>query len=193
MTDHDAVAAPRRRNWALPAALAGALLLGLSTGGTYATLWQREAAVSNTHLQAGALGVVATGTPVWRDGLGVIDPATYPVRPGDTLTVEQAYQITREGTNLNVEPTLTLGEPLPAGVTATYTLSVDAGAPTEPTAVGSPSDILSSGIGADVLPVTAVVTLTIGGTAAAGGSAAVEIPEIALEVQQVRAGAGYTS
>lgn len=137
-----------RRAWVRPVVIGAALILGagIGTGGTFA-LWNDPGSAGPAALTTGDLSVTVVGTPVWtqterwQDGAVVkttpqpVDPATFLVRPGDTLVFEQAFTTLLRGHNLEGSVTVGLNGSLPAN--ATYVIYQGTTALSAPTALGA--------------------------------------------------------
>ena len=116
------------QGWFIP--LAVALLVALGTaGGTY-TLWSDHDTPAQL-ISTGDLKVHGLADPSWQDTSPdvpgtprVIDPATFVVRPGDTLAVTIPFQTTVRGENMRTELTVDWSDDdaVPPGVTGTFRL-----------------------------------------------------------------------
>ena len=133
--------------------------------------------------------------------------------PGDTLVVTQEFRARLEGDNVAARVTVSWSEEpvVPDGVTATYVVTTPDGRTGAVTPLGSPVVVPSAPdhLTPDVLagwgdgPWRLVVTVSLsgdvvvrapGGSGAAGpgGDAAVTLGSVELELDQVRAGEGFT-
>lgn len=143
-----------RRAWVRPVVVGAALVLGagIGTGGTFA-LWNGGDIAASATVTTGDLSVKVAGTPVWtqterwQDGAVVkttpqaVDPATFLIRPGDTLVFEQAFTTFLRGHNLEGSVTVSLNGSLPAN--ATYVVLNGATALSAPTALGTTATALT--------------------------------------------------
>lgn len=91
-----------RRHHAVKAIAAGALAVGLLTagGGTFSR-WYEEQPLTHSTIASGHLAMTPVGNAEWRDqNDAVIDPATYRMVPGDTVTLTATTEIDAVGDNL---------------------------------------------------------------------------------------------
>lgn len=117
-----------RTRWRLPALAGVALVAGMAAGGGTFALWSADAATPAQIVNAGNLDIAA-GAVTWTEtstdvpsSPQTIDPATFLVRQGDTVTAEFAFTTTLQGDNMLGQLSVDWTDPsaLPAGVTATY-------------------------------------------------------------------------
>jgi alternate signal-mediated exported protein len=81
------------------ATAAGVILL-MGGAGTLAS-WNSSAdAGSSQTVSSGQLSVTADAAGVWKSGSTVIDPSTFLIVPGDTLTYTQDFDLAASGDNL---------------------------------------------------------------------------------------------
>ena len=121
-----------QRGWLLPIGVA--VLAGLgAAGGTFA-LWSDQDTTEARMVSSGELNVTSRGVPTWQetstdvaDAPQEIDPATFLVRPGDSVAVAIPFATSLRGDNLDTELRVdwSTESAAPDGVTGTYTL-VDA-------------------------------------------------------------------
>lgn len=88
----------------------------LAAGGGTFSEWYEEQQLTPGTVPAGELPMASVTAPVWTDQKGTIDPATYRMIPGDTVTFTTSTKITAVGDNLTaslaVDPTgLTVDDP----------------------------------------------------------------------------------
>ncbi|OMH36717.1 alternate-type signal peptide domain-containing protein [Tersicoccus sp. Bi-70] len=91
-----------RRHHAVKAIAAGALAVGLLTagGGTFSR-WYEEQPLTHSTIASGHLAMTPVGNAQWRDqNNAVIDPATYRMVPGDTVTLTATTEVDAIGDNL---------------------------------------------------------------------------------------------
>ncbi len=142
---------------------AGAIVLGVGAG-TLASWVVTGTPPSATILASGTLDfqdeVLVPGTEgtVWMDASiplepRRIDPETFLVSAGDILRMGRMFTLHADGDNLEYELRVEWADPadLPAGVTATFTLTED------------PTDLPGSTIHADHVPLGTPVTLPVAG------------------------------
>lgn len=91
---------PWRRH-ATRAVVAGALAVGLLTagGGTFSRWYESQPLTGDT-ISSGQLSMTPATTTRWNDQNGPIDPASYRMVPGDTVTFATDTTITAVGDNL---------------------------------------------------------------------------------------------
>ena len=158
-------------------AVAAVLTASVMSSATYA-LWSSDAEASIGVLRSGDLDLELVGDVRWAEtspGLGdhavaaTDGTADHVAVPGDSFTVTQRFRTTLEGDNLRARLTVSWlpTGPVPAGVQGTYVVTPPSGAPSAPTALGTPLT-LPSGAGAS-LPLgtgewTLVATLVWNGT-----------------------------
>lgn len=92
-----------RRMWkAIGASVAAAALL--VGGGTTFAKWYEEQNVAASNLATGELSMTTATGATWKDQTGnTIDPATYKMVPGDTVTYTGSTTITAVGDNLKAK------------------------------------------------------------------------------------------
>lgn len=109
---------------------AGIVLL-LGGGGTLA-YWNAEAGAGAGTINAGTLAITAGAAGTWEDQNGSIDPSTFLVVPGDTLTFTRTFTIEATGDNLVADLSVDDAGILPQDwddeLTTTAVYSVDGGA-----------------------------------------------------------------
>ena len=203
-----------RRSWVRPVVVGAALVLGagIGTGGTFA-LWNGPATAGSAALTTGDLSVTMVGPQVWtqterwQDGTEVkttpqpVNPATFLVRPGDTLVFEQAFTTLLRGHNLEGSVTVSLDGSLPTG--ATYVIYQGATALSAPTALGTAASapggsttLLLPGNDAGItsnLTVKVTIPFAVDGPNAVAGSSnplAVSGGQLKITLDQVRTEAG---
>ena len=124
-----------------------------------------------------------------------IDPAKFLATPGDTFRVTQSFTSTLEGENMlgKIAVRWAQPQPLPAGVTATYTLKAPAlPAGSSPKALGQPVSIPELPVG--TASWTVEVNLAFDGTKADRFSDPTELAKlgnIVVDLDQVRTGKGF--
>lgn len=207
---HERTAASSR-GWVRPVVIGSALLVGvgLGTGGTFALWNDGTSSAQGSIIRTGDLELALVGTPQWQetstDVAGTprsIDPATFLVRPGDTVRVTQQATAKVQGDNLNATFQVNLsGASLPTGVTATATI-LDGATVLGSGPAGSPVTISQPVVGNDA-GVTRNVTVRIDVAVAASVPDLVRAPGTANDVPafslgtlgisltQVRAGGGF--
>jgi alternate signal-mediated exported protein len=109
---------------------AGIVLL-LGGGGTLA-YWNAEAASGAGTINAGTLALTPGAAGAWADENGPINPSTFLVVPGDTLTFTRTFTISATGNNLvadlDIDDTGVLSEDWDDELTASAVFSTDDGA-----------------------------------------------------------------
>lgn len=112
------------------ASVAGAVGIALLLGGAGSfALWNDSATVDAGTINAGSLtlsaGTVADG--VWKNitvgHVGVIDPASFHMVPGDTVQYTRTLTITGVGDDLSATLTPTFPAPLTGNFTSTFAVS----------------------------------------------------------------------
>jgi alternate signal-mediated exported protein len=99
-------------------AIAGAAGIALLLGGAGSfALWNAESTVAGGSITSGTLNMTTVNSAVWTDTTTnkVIDPSTFRIVPGDTITVNQKITITGTGDDLTATLTnngATLAGPL---------------------------------------------------------------------------------
>lgn len=131
-----------QRNWLLPIGVA--VLAGIgAAGGTFA-LWSDHDTAQAQFVSSGDLKISSLSAPTWHETSPdvtatprVIDPATFLLRPGDSITVAIPFETTLRGDNLHTELSVdwSAESGLPHGVTGTYTLVDSRGNPLHKTPV----------------------------------------------------------
>lgn len=81
------------------ATAAGVILL-MGGAGTLASWNSSATAGAGQTISAGSLGVTSAGAGVWKSGTTVINPTTFKIVPGDTLTYVQTFNLNATGDNL---------------------------------------------------------------------------------------------
>jgi len=136
------------------AAAAGTALL-LGGAGTFA-LWNSSATVNAGSITAGTLALTANTDGVWKNGTTTIDPTTYRIVPGTTLTFTQTLAITATGDSLSAALTN-------SGITGSGTLA--SLVTTAMTVTSSSSNVTVSGstvtVASAATPAAVKVTVTV--------------------------------
>jgi alternate signal-mediated exported protein len=139
-------------------AIAGAAGIALLLGGTGSfALWNATSSVSGGTITSGTLNMATVGSPVWTDTNTntVIDPSTFRIVPGNTITVNQKITIT--GTGNDISATLTNNGAKLAG-----TLASSLGTPTvvQTLTASDNTPIAGDTVTVGKLPVTVNATVT---------------------------------
>jgi len=90
------------------ATAAGVILL-MGGAGTLASWNSSATAGASQAITAGSLSVTAAGAGTWKSGATTINPSTFKIVPGDTLTYTQTFNVAATGDNLLFTVTSTPG------------------------------------------------------------------------------------
>lgn len=181
----------------------GIVVLGVASGATTYALWSDPAAMAGGTINSGNLKLDKSGTTVWTEtspdnpattNAGkTIDPATFLATPGDTFSIKQSFTSTLEGENMlgKIAVRWAQPQPLPAGVSATYTLKTP-GTSSASVPLGTPVSIPDLPVGTSIW--TVEVNLAFDGTKADRFGDTAELAKlgnIVVDLDQVRTGKGF--
>lgn len=111
------------------------LVTAMAVGGGTAAVWKTAAGTADTTINAGNLDITAgertwkqTSTDVANPGT-TIDPATFLIRQGDTVTMSQTFTTALHGDNMIGKVSVDWSDPssIPEGVGATYDIRDSSG------------------------------------------------------------------
>ncbi|HLT83411.1 MAG TPA: alternate-type signal peptide domain-containing protein [Phototrophicaceae bacterium] len=200
----------RRRRSPGPLVAAAALLAGaVGAGGTVA-LWSSDGSSPMGVVTAGDLDIDLVGSPVWRETSAdvtgtprAIEPADFLARPGDTVTLAQDFRTELQGDNMLGRITVDWEQPpaLAVGVSATYSVRDSADAlVVEDVALGDAGTLAPLDTDDDgrsdtfTLEVTIAFDREMDDRFAADAAAQVaDLGTVVIDLDQVRAGEGFTS
>lgn len=193
-----------RTQWPLPLIAIAALVGGVGLSGGTLAVWNAAQPAQGMTVTSGDLEVASVDDPVWTetsadvaDAPKPIDPDTFLVRRGDTMTATYDFSVALEGDNMRAEALVdwTRAPQLPAGVTGTYTVVGSDGTP-HPIGTASQGETFDlTGTGAEDGTVTLAFTLDFSGLNDRFGveSAAqvTDLGDFTVDLQQVRTGGAF--
>lgn len=193
------------KRWRLPLLATAALATGAAIGGGTFAMWNAGGEVAGAVITAGDLDVI-DGEAVWKETSSdvdaaphVIDPATFLVRQGDTLTADYDFSIALDGDNMRgaIGVSWSQDPELPAGVTGTYEVRDSAGDP-----LGTPVPLGDTAVvgqfdaaGALTADYTLHIALDFAGLSDRFGAASAEqvadLGDFSVTLEQVRTGGDF--
>lgn len=193
------------KRWRLPLLATAALATGAAVGGGTFAMWNAADPVAGAVITAGDLDVT-DGEAVWKETSSdvdaaphVIDPATFLVRQGDTVTVDHDFSIALEGDNMRgaIRVAWSQQPELPPGVTATYEVRDSDGIPLGTPGVLGDDAVVGQFDAAGALDAdhTLHVALDFAGLpdrfGAGSAEQVVDLGEFSVALEQIRTGGGF--
>ena len=193
-----------RTQWRLPLIALAALVGGAALSGGTLAGWNAAQPASGMTVTSGDLDIESVGDPRWTQTSAdvapapePIDPDTFLVRRGDTVTATYDFSVALAGDNMRARATVdwTRAPELPAGVTGTYTV-VGGDGTQHPIGDGATADTFDlTGTGREDGTVSLVITLDFAGLDDRFGmESATQITDLGdftVDLQQTRTGGAF--